>query len=160
MAKRKKRYRGHFCWCCGRIRPNERFSAKGHKHHLCRECSALGKEELEYRQNLRDLERLVTWDGIIPRKRRRVFEKFLSHPDARIRQCAQELAAIDVEERKFQRALQTDTWPEEQDGEEISDFVATDEPNPDWFAEEISEPPEQQDDDIPLLKHSHARSQS
>ena len=150
MSKRKKRYRGHFCWCCVRIRPNERFSAKGHKRHLCRDCSGLGKEELEHRQNLRDLERLVTWEGIIPRKRRRAFEKFLSHPDVRIRQYAQELAAIDVEERKFQRVLQTGIWPEELDDREIYDCVATDEPNPDWFVEDIDKPPVQEDDDIPF----------
>lgn len=141
MSKRKKRYRGHFCWCCGKIQPNERFSANGHKPHLCRDCSHLGKEKLDHRQKLRNLDRLVTREGIIPRKRRQAFEKFLSHPDARIRQYAQELAAIDAEERKLQRALKSGIGPEEPDDGEICDSVASDEPTPDWFVKTLSNNP-------------------
>lgn len=31
--------RGHFCWSCGRRRPNEQFSGRNHGRHLCRECA-------------------------------------------------------------------------------------------------------------------------
>jgi hypothetical protein len=37
MAKRRKG-RGHYCWMCGRMRPNERFSGRGHRQHLCKDC--------------------------------------------------------------------------------------------------------------------------
>lgn len=30
---------GHSCRICGRIRPNEKFSGKGHKNHICKDCS-------------------------------------------------------------------------------------------------------------------------
>jgi len=30
---------GHFCKGCGRTRPNEAFSGKGHRDHLCKECA-------------------------------------------------------------------------------------------------------------------------
>ena len=56
----------------------------------------LGKAELNYRQAVRNLERHVTWEGIIGRKRRKSFEKFLSHPDERIREYAVQLVAEDV----------------------------------------------------------------
>jgi len=48
----KKRYRGHYCWVCRRIRPNEKFSGKGHAKHICREC------ELKMRAKAREKRRL------------------------------------------------------------------------------------------------------
>ncbi len=30
---------GHLCRICGRIRANEKFSGKGHKNHICKDCS-------------------------------------------------------------------------------------------------------------------------
>ncbi|MEW6741288.1 MAG: hypothetical protein AB1486_00900 [Planctomycetota bacterium] len=59
LMGKKKRYRGHYCWCCDRRRPNERFSGKGHMRHVCRDCSKLGKEELGRRQAYRDIDRCV-----------------------------------------------------------------------------------------------------
>jgi hypothetical protein len=49
MARQKRR-RGQFCWRCGRVRANERFSGKGHARHLCKDCEKLGSAELEARQ--------------------------------------------------------------------------------------------------------------
>jgi hypothetical protein len=36
---------GHCCKICGRERPNERFSGKGHKIHVCKLCQAKPKAE-------------------------------------------------------------------------------------------------------------------
>lgn len=36
--------KGHFCYGCGENRPNEKFSGKGRKKHLCKKCI---KEELD-----------------------------------------------------------------------------------------------------------------
>ena len=38
---------GHYCRICGRIRPNEKYSGKGHKNHICKECSRMPKAEIE-----------------------------------------------------------------------------------------------------------------
>ena len=103
--KRKRKQPGHFCWACGRRRPNEKFSGRGHARHVCRECAKLGAEELAYRQALRNLERCVTWEGIIPRKRRKSFEEFLDHKDRRIRARAEEMLKEDHAERACQRAM-------------------------------------------------------
>jgi hypothetical protein len=85
--------RGHFCWCCGRVRPNERFSGRNHPRHLCRECAHLPAEEREYRQGERDIERLLH-DGLyVPRKRRAQFNRFLAHPNARVRDLARRILA-------------------------------------------------------------------
>lgn len=39
---------GHWCRICGVIKPNEKFSAKGHKNLICNECSRKPKEEIEH----------------------------------------------------------------------------------------------------------------
>jgi ribosome-binding protein aMBF1 (putative translation factor) len=36
---------GHYCRICGRERPNEQFSGKGHKIHVCKRCNARPKSE-------------------------------------------------------------------------------------------------------------------
>ena len=38
---------GHYCRICGRIRPNEAFSSKGHRIHVCKKCAALPQNERE-----------------------------------------------------------------------------------------------------------------
>ena len=42
-----KKRRGHYRRICGRRRPNEKFSAKGHRIHVCKECARMPKEERE-----------------------------------------------------------------------------------------------------------------
>lgn len=44
---------GQFCRMCERVRPNERFSGKGHRIHVCKDCSRLPKEE-RHRRELKD----------------------------------------------------------------------------------------------------------
>ncbi len=36
---------GHYCRICACSKPNEQFSGKGHKNHICKECSKKPKEE-------------------------------------------------------------------------------------------------------------------
>ena len=96
----RKNSRGHFCWCCDRVRANERFSGRGHAHHLCKDCAKLGTEELAYRQAIRNIDRLLDWDDRVRRKQKKSFERFLSHPDQRIRQYAEAVAAQDARMRQ------------------------------------------------------------
>lgn len=44
---RKKR-RGHYCKICDRYRPNEKFSGKGHKTHVCKDCMRLPREKRQF----------------------------------------------------------------------------------------------------------------
>lgn len=92
MSKKKK-YRGHYCWCCGCIRPNEKFSGNGHRRHLCKDCKKLGKEEIAFRQHQRDIDRLLDWDGKIRRKTRHVFQSYLNHSDPRVQVYAEKVQA-------------------------------------------------------------------
>jgi hypothetical protein len=36
---------GHYCRICGRERPNEQFSGKGHRIHVCKRCQRLPKSQ-------------------------------------------------------------------------------------------------------------------
>lgn len=36
---------GHWCRICKKVLPNEKFSAKGHKTHICKKCSCLPFEQ-------------------------------------------------------------------------------------------------------------------
>lgn len=112
---------GHYCWMCERYRPNERFSGKGHRTHVCKQCAALGPKARAHKQNVLALERCVTWEGFIPRKRRAAFEVFLKHEDPRLRSIAEQLQRHDVELRETLRA---DREADEQAMEELDAAMA------------------------------------
>jgi hypothetical protein len=90
------REHGYFCWCCGQTKANERFSGRGHTRHLCKDCSRLGKAELAYKQTIRNMTKMLDWDGNLRRKQRASFQSFLTHPDERVRRYAQEVIAPPV----------------------------------------------------------------
>lgn len=37
---------GHYCRICGRERANEKFSGRGHRTHVCKDCASKPKTEL------------------------------------------------------------------------------------------------------------------
>ncbi|MDQ1002735.1 hypothetical protein QFZ28_003135 [Neobacillus niacini] len=39
----RSKERGHFCKGCVDFLPNEKFSGRGHREHLCKECKKAGK---------------------------------------------------------------------------------------------------------------------
>jgi hypothetical protein len=42
---------GNYCRVCGRERPNEQFSGKGHKIHICKQCNGKPKSERQAIEN-------------------------------------------------------------------------------------------------------------
>lgn len=104
MAARK-RHHGHYCWVCGRMRPNEKFSGRNHARHICKECARLGSTELNYRQAICNLNRLMGYGTMIPRKKRRQFNQYLIHENERVRAYALEIETADALERAELRAL-------------------------------------------------------
>ena len=49
---------GPYCRICARERPNEQFSGKGHKVHVCKRCNAKPKSE---RQAIQDTESIFAF---------------------------------------------------------------------------------------------------
>ncbi|MBU2455143.1 MAG: hypothetical protein KJ668_17695 [Proteobacteria bacterium] len=46
---------GHYCRICGCHKPNEKFSGKGHKNHICKACAKLPKEEIQAEENMNEI---------------------------------------------------------------------------------------------------------
>ena len=47
---------GHYCRICGRHRPNEKFSGKGHNIHVCKNCMQLPKEKRQFIEERDEIE--------------------------------------------------------------------------------------------------------
>ena len=46
---------GHYCRICGQERPNEQFSGKGHRLHVCKRCNAKPKGERQIIEDKDDI---------------------------------------------------------------------------------------------------------
>ena len=46
---------GHYCRICGRQRPNEQFSGKGYRIHVCKRCKAMPKSQRQGIENMNDI---------------------------------------------------------------------------------------------------------
>ncbi len=46
---------GHYCRICGRSRPNEQFSGRGHRLHVCKKCQRLPREQRDHIERLDEL---------------------------------------------------------------------------------------------------------
>ena len=125
----RRRSGGLWCWSCQRQLPNERFSGRGHARHLCRVCSSIPTEELEFRQVILDIERILSRAGKWKKKRLHL-ERFREHPDERVR-----------------RFLADVIQPPEQ-GEEEPEWELEDEGR--WQAFDEAAPSLPFDDEIPI----------
>jgi ribosome-binding protein aMBF1 (putative translation factor) len=62
---------GHYCRICGRERPNEQFSGKGHRIHVCKRCKARPESE---RQAIEDKDDIFAF-----LEQSRISEKNVAH---------------------------------------------------------------------------------
>jgi hypothetical protein len=90
-------------------RGDEREAVAGGVRGICRACCRLGPEELAHRSAVRNIERAMRYGLTIPRRQREFVERFLTHPDPRVRAYATEVVAVDREQRAaFRRVLRED----------------------------------------------------
>jgi len=90
------------------MRSNESFSGRNHPRHLCRDCARLPAEELQYRQGERDIEHLLHGGLYVPRRRRAQFNRFIDHPNARVRDLTRRILAEQQREAEGRRLLEED----------------------------------------------------
>lgn len=45
---------GYYCRICGRTRANEKFSGKGHKNHVCKDCSGKSNKKAKEHSFIED----------------------------------------------------------------------------------------------------------
>lgn len=94
----------HYCHVCGRERPNEKFSGKGHRRHVCRDCARLPRAERERRQLLDDL--WGYWfQSNLSEKNRKHLEALRDHSDAEIRDRAAVLHEVALAHPRKRRRL-------------------------------------------------------
>jgi ribosome-binding protein aMBF1 (putative translation factor) len=78
----------HYCRICERYRANEKFSGKGHKIHVCKDCMRLPKEE---RQRIEEEQEI--WDFLrqsnISQKNLARLKRLAASPNAEIGDMAQ-----------------------------------------------------------------------
>jgi hypothetical protein len=83
---------GHYCRICDRSRANERFSGRGHRIHICKECQQLPRDELDRIEKLDELHAFLHQSAISAKNVARI-KLLTGHED---RQIA-ELAALILE---------------------------------------------------------------
>ena len=97
----------HYCRLCGRRRPNERFSGRGHRIHVCRDCQALPKEERHAIEARLEIEGFLSQSHISNKNLDRL-RQHTSSPDPMIANAAAvvlQVAVIAPYKRKRLRVL-------------------------------------------------------
>ena len=89
---KRKKHRGHTCYFCGRHRPNEAFSGRGHARHLCKECARRPREERERREVMEELWGYWFQSRLSPKNLARL-QVLEAHADADLRATAALLRA-------------------------------------------------------------------
>ena len=84
---------GHWCKICGRDRPNEKFSGKGHKVHVCRQCARLPAEERKCIEEEQEAMGFLSQSNISKRNMSRL-RALASSPNPEIAEVARLVLAI------------------------------------------------------------------
>lgn len=70
---------GHYCRICGRTRSNEKFSGKGHKNHVCKDCSGKSSKKAKkstFTEDAQTVENLMSLDNVLIQSEENYFEYF------------------------------------------------------------------------------------
>ena len=76
--------RGHYCKICGEHKANEKFSGKGHAHHICKACSKLSIVRRNELQRMNFITK-ISMNFFIPKEKLGLLKKFASdnrYPEA------------------------------------------------------------------------------
>jgi ABC-type dipeptide/oligopeptide/nickel transport system ATPase subunit len=87
---KKKKYRGHYCKVCGCIKPNEKFTGKGHKNHICKKCNKLSSENQKEKIILNKISRVFQYPNL-SRNNKKLLKKYLDDPRENIQKAAKEI---------------------------------------------------------------------
>ena len=83
----KKTGRGHFCRICGRTRANEKFSGRGHRDHVCKDCQRMPREQRDRIERLDELWNFLDQSHISEKNVGRL-KTLIAHPDAEVQKLA------------------------------------------------------------------------
>ena len=94
---------GHYCRICGRYRPNEQFTGKGHREHVCKKCSHLPVEKRQAIEQKDEIAGYLTQSNISKKNLARLKKLAKSSDEEISRWAALVLAIGKVHPRKRKR---------------------------------------------------------
>jgi hypothetical protein len=84
---------GHFCRICGRARPNEKFSGRGHRNHICKDCQRMPREKRDRIEHLDELWGFLDQRNISAKNIARL-KTLVAQPDPEVQRLA--MLVLDV----------------------------------------------------------------
>ena len=75
---------GHYCRFCNSERPNERFSGKGHRQHICKDCQKKPKIERDRIEINDELEGFLFNQSRISKKNKARLKVLMDHVDSEL----------------------------------------------------------------------------
>jgi len=84
---------GHYCRICGRVRPNEAFSGRGHRDHVCKKCQRLPKERRDYVERMGELYRFPEQSHISAKNVARLAQ-LCQHANPKVQELARLIADV------------------------------------------------------------------
>jgi hypothetical protein len=78
---------GHCCRICGRTRANEKFSGRGHRDHVCKDCQRLPRAKRDHIEHLEELRGFLDQSHISAKNIARL-EALSSKADAEVQRLA------------------------------------------------------------------------
>lgn len=151
---KKKRYRGHYCKVCGRVRSNESFSGKGHKNHICKKCAKRSKhsgrdfwefnepvkspEELDKEKAIEKIERLYRFDDLYDHQWQ-MLRTYMEDPRQEVRELAESVYNLFSEYYLSEKDMDFDDFDYEEEDFSEEEFSDDDDSLYD-FSEDIDVP--------------------
>jgi|ERR1700751_4287931 len=83
----------HYCRICARYRRNEKFSGRGHRDHICKDCQRLPREERDRVDRLNELDNFLNQSLISPKNIARL-EVLTQHGGGEVRELAKLLLEV------------------------------------------------------------------
>jgi hypothetical protein len=78
---------GHFCRICGRTRANEKFSGRGHRDHVCKDCQRMPREKRDRIEQLDEVRGFLDQSHISARNIQRL-KTLVAHADSEVQRLA------------------------------------------------------------------------
>lgn len=100
---------GHWCRICGRTRANEKFSGRGHRDHVCKDCQRMPREKHDRIERLEELWNLLDQSRISEKNIGRL-KTLIAHPDSEVQRLAKlilDVALVHPYRRRRWRHLTT-----------------------------------------------------
>ena len=106
MAKKR---RGHYCIVCASVLPNEKFSGKGHKNHICKKCSRKPSEQRQEQIKIHEIYNMTRFMNLSKSNQKKL-QQYLNDESEEVRDVAQ---SVFVEYKEMGKIIQKDIKEEE-----------------------------------------------